>query len=77
MSLISCYARRISRLRTPKFLSSPQWGNPALRLALPLARRNFNDGGLNLAIEEEVAEVNKLGGKLHHGAWDEYKASCM
>jgi hypothetical protein len=76
MSLISCYARRVSRLRTPKYLSAQRWTNPALRLALPAARRYF-DGGLTLAIEEELTYLKELGGKVDHGAWDEYKASCL
>ena len=77
MSLIPCYAQRLSRIRPPSYPSSPRWSNRSLRLALKASRRLFNDGGIvTLTIEEELANLNRLEGKVEAGAWDEYKTSC-
>lgn len=73
----SCYARRLSGVRHPKVLSSPRWTSPVSRLAVPAARRYLNDGGMSLAIDEELAQQEKLRGKVDPSLWDEYKASCL
>jgi aspartyl-tRNA synthetase len=77
MSLVSCYARRFTRIRPPRCLPSSRWVNTSLRLALSVARRYFHDGGLTLAIEEELAQHEKLEGRIDKTPWDEYKTSCL
>jgi hypothetical protein len=76
MSRIPSFGRRILRYRPPLSIVSPRCSLPASLTLSRQLRRHFNDGNMHQVIEEELAEVERLDGRVDTKAWEEFKTSC-